>query len=313
MLTLEQIEQRRHGVGASEMAAICGLNPYRSALDVYLEKVGITEPFAGNERTEWGNRLEKAIAKKYAETHEITFQTPDETTVHPEHPWLMGTPDRLITYGDAPSVPVLGLEIKTVGLRSAFRWGEAGDDLPEEYLVQCHVYMAIFGIPWDVAVLIGGQEYREYRLEPDPALEARLIEIGSNFWHNHVEKRIPPAPDSSEASSKALGRLYPRDEGPMLAVGAEGETWANALKVHRESLAAAEGRVREAENKLKAMIGEAAGIKGPWGHVTWKATKDRAYTDYKAIVAGLNVPPETIEAHTERKPGSRRFLVKWAD
>ena len=62
-----RLEERRKTLGASEIPAVAGVNPHRSALDVYLEKKGLSAPFAGNAFTEWGLRLEEPIAQKYAE------------------------------------------------------------------------------------------------------------------------------------------------------------------------------------------------------------------------------------------------------
>ena len=56
MLTQEQQARRLSGLGASEVPAVLGLDPYRSPLDVYLEKTGVLPPFEGNNFTEWGNR-----------------------------------------------------------------------------------------------------------------------------------------------------------------------------------------------------------------------------------------------------------------
>ena len=65
-LTDAQRAARRHGLGGSDVAAVLGLDPWRSPLDVYVDKV------EGSQRTEnapmqWGNRLEAPIADAYAE------------------------------------------------------------------------------------------------------------------------------------------------------------------------------------------------------------------------------------------------------
>jgi len=311
MLTEQQIEMRRSGIGASDMSAICGLNKWRSALDVYLGKVGETKPEdIDNEPIEWGNRLESVIAEKYAEKHGVTLQA-SETVRHPVHTWLVGTPDRLVLNGDGQIVK--GLEVKTVGLHGAFLWGEGADEIPEAYLIQCHTYMILFDRPWDLAVLIGGQEYREYHLEHDIPLEARLIQIGRDFWTHYVQQHIPPPPDASEAAGKALARLYPRNELDMAPATFEVEEWLDKLKERQATFKTAEEAYREAENHVKAAIGEHEGIEASVGRVTWKATKETARIDYRGIVDALQPSQDVIDAHTERKPGSRRFLIRWAN
>ena len=48
-LSAEQHEVRRTKLTASDWAAVMGFNKYRNSVDVFLEKTGKSEPFAGNE------------------------------------------------------------------------------------------------------------------------------------------------------------------------------------------------------------------------------------------------------------------------
>ena len=54
-------EERQRYIGGSDVAAIAGLSPYRTALDVYAEKKGLAAPFEGNEFTYWGKELEDVV------------------------------------------------------------------------------------------------------------------------------------------------------------------------------------------------------------------------------------------------------------
>jgi predicted phage-related endonuclease len=73
-------------------------------------------------------------------------------------------------------------------------WGEEGtDQLPESYLIQSAWYAAVCDVPKvDIAVLIGGQDFRIYTYHRNKEFEDKLIKIACNFWYNHIEKRIPP-------------------------------------------------------------------------------------------------------------------------
>ena len=66
-LSPTQLAQRRLGIGASEVGAVLGLHPYQTPLDVYLDKRGLVEPFAGNAYTRWGLKFEALIAEAYTE------------------------------------------------------------------------------------------------------------------------------------------------------------------------------------------------------------------------------------------------------
>src|SRR4051812_13439051 len=108
-LNAEQMSMRQHTLGASEIAAVCGLNPWKSAHDVWLVKRGLAEE-AGNARTRMGLRVEAAVAEEYCETENAQIAH-FGTLVHPEDPWMSATPDACVAGASRL------LEIKCVGWR----------------------------------------------------------------------------------------------------------------------------------------------------------------------------------------------------
>ena len=83
------------------------------------------------------------------------------------------------------------------------------------------------------------------------------------------------------------------------------------LRAARESLRQAEMREEALADALKLAIGERSGLSiAGQAVVTWKAAKDSTRTDWEAVAAALQPPPELIAVHTVTKPGSRRFIVK---
>ena len=300
---------RATGIGASEIAAIVGLSPYTSPLDVYLRKRGLTEEFSGNNSTRWGLVLEPVIAEAYtAETGISLIGDGRTTVVHSTYPWALCTPDRVAA--DRSRV----VEIKTAGLRMADQWGEPGsDDVPEYYLTQCAWQMAVLDIDAaDIAVLIGGSDFRIYSLARDRELEDALLEAGRRFWHDNVMTGEPPAPRDSDEFARVLSAKYPAETTATL-VDAEGDIVrvAFALRTVRDEIKRLEAEELALENEIKAAIGENAGVCGRFGKITWKATKERAVTDYKALCSSLD--PAVVKAFTQIKPGVRRFLPKWAE
>jgi len=184
----EWLRERKNYLGGTDLAAICGLSPYRTALDVYLNKTSddITEETSPAMR--WGNLLEDAVAKAYSEDTGYTIAIEPNTIYHPEHKFLGANIDRWVD--DKKYV----LECKTAGFTRGKEWGDLGtDQIPESYLVQVAYYAAICDVPKvDIAVLIGGQDFRIYTYTRNKPLEDKIMKIGINFWHNHIEKRIPP-------------------------------------------------------------------------------------------------------------------------
>lgn len=299
---------RATGIGASEIAAIVGLSPYTSPLDIYCRKRGLTEEFTGNTATKWGIALEPVIAEAYTAETGIELTGDGRTTVvHPVHPFALCTPDRIAA--DRSRV----VEIKTAGIRMADKWGEPGTDaVPEEYLAQTIWQMAVLDIDAaDIAVLIGGNDFRIYSVARDRELEDALIEAGRKFWHENVLAGEPPAPRDSDEYARVLTAKYPFDRIADLVVAEPDTEFAAAcLREIRETIKELEADEREAENEIKAAIGDHAGIVGDFGKITWKATKERAVTDYKALCSSLD--PAVVKAFTQTKPGVRRFLPTWA-
>ena len=184
---VEEKQGRRWFIGGSDIAAIAGLSPYKTALDVYAEKLGLVPPFAGNQFTRWGKRLEAVIADCYAETTGLELE-PGGFVMHEKYPWAGGNLDR--QNRAARKI----VEVKTANIRQADRWGEEGtDEIPEEYIAQCAWYLMLTGYSVaDVPVLLGGNDFRIYRVERDEELEQFLIDAGARFWTDHIEKQVQP-------------------------------------------------------------------------------------------------------------------------
>lgn len=286
MLAPEQIALRRTGVTSTDIAAICGLNPYKPALEVYAEKLGAAPQFEDNEACYWGRALEDVIAARYEEGHPGMELFGAAGTMSQEgEPWLLATPDRLV-FQTKINVPAsYGLEIKTTAsAKQVERWGNEGDAVPLEYLVQCQWCMLVTGLRrWDMAVLLGtyhGFEYREYQLEynarnivehPTKGLLAR----GRHFWFDHVLARVEPDPDGSESAQRAILAMHPKADLKVKLAMTDAEK--DALEDYQGAygdLKLMEEKEALARQKLELAIGDAEGIEHPEiGTVIWKCDK----------------------------------------
>lgn len=184
----EWLRERKNYLGGTDLAAIAGLSPYRTALDVYLDKTSDDINEETNSAMRWGNLLEEAVAEAYSEDTGKMVWKWLQPIKHKEYPFLAANIDRWV--GDREYV----LECKTAGFNKGKEWGDSGtDQIPESYLIQVAYYASICDVPKvDIAVLIGGQDFRIYTYNRNKELEEKLIKIACNFWYNHVEKRIPP-------------------------------------------------------------------------------------------------------------------------
>ena len=163
---------------------------------------------------------------------------------HPEHEFLAANIDRWV--GNKEYV----LECKTAGFMMSKEWGEEGSDsIPESYLIQSAWYAAICDVPKvDIAVLIGGQDFRIYSYVRNKEFEDKLIKIACNFWHNHVLKRIPP-----KCSSLAdTFNLFPHGNHKKLTASETITQKIYELKTLREQ----ESSIQKAIDALKVDIQE---------------------------------------------------------
>ena len=297
----EWLRERKNYLGGTDLAAICGLSPYRTALDVYLDKTSDDIEENTNSAMHWGTLLEDVVAKEYAEVTGQTIGIEPNTIYHPSIKFLAANIDRWV--GNKKYV----LECKTAGFTKAKEWGDSGtDQIPESYLVQVAHYAAICDVPKvDIAVLIGGQDFRIYTYNRNKELEEKLIKIACNFWHNHIEKRIPP----KCVSTRDTFNLFPQSNyQEIVAEDNIMEKWEE-LKVAREE----ESRIQTNIEKLKVEIQEFMQdydvLRDINGNViaTWKNTAPRSFFDLKRF---KDEAKEMYLKYTNHAKQSRMFLIK---
>lgn len=270
-LTPEQVALRKQGLGASEVAAVLGLDPYKTALDIFLEKTGQAPPMPENRFTRWGKRLEDDIVDEYQERHPNASIAPGSTFVGDE-PWMLATPDRIITEPMLDEGDHRGLECKCRGHFNTDAWGEDGtDEVPHSVAIQCHWGMVVTGLKlWDVAVLLGGNDYREYTLAWDDAIALELVARARAFWFDHVLAKVHPPFTGATSDHRFLFKTYPTHTAEMVQATPEVGEWATLLQVHRVAIDRHDAEKQRLEAQIKEFIGGRLGVEGPFGKITWK-------------------------------------------
>lgn len=266
MSEAEWLEQRQKGIGGSDAGAIAGLSKWKSPIGVYLDKIGESPSESSNsEAAYFGHVLEDVVAQEFSKRTGLKVRRRRAILQHPEHSFMLANVDRLIIGKKE------GLECKTASEYLKGDWEE--EEIPAQYLIQCQHYMAVTGYEaWWIAVLIGGNKFVHKKIERDEEIINYLIEIESEFWNNHVLKKNPPAFDGSEASTKLLKALYPEGDvslEPVELAPEASDLISNYEQAKVEEKEASERR-KEAENKLKSLLGEREVAYASDRLVTWK-------------------------------------------
>lgn len=189
MLTEQQRIERRLGIGGSDMPIILGLSNYKTPYQLYMEKVSDDLPTdAFTEQQYWGHQLEGIISDEFAKRNQVSVEKPG-TIIHPNYPCLRGNVDGYIPAWNAI------LEVKCSNQFMASEWGSEGTDvIPMQYLVQVAFYCMIANADCAyIAVLIGGNQYRQFKYTRDLELEDMLKTRALAFW-DLVLRREPPEP-----------------------------------------------------------------------------------------------------------------------
>jgi putative phage-type endonuclease len=275
MITAEQRQLRRRYIGSSDAAAILGLDPYRSASDVWMEKTGRLDDAdrgndRGNDATAAGNVLERAVL----DWAERSLDRPLNRDVMKVAGDLCANLD-----GEWPgalaSAPFV-VEAKTTGIVGLPDpgYGEPGtDQVPERVIIQTHHQMFVTGyaLAW-VPVLIGGRGFCMYQVERDEALAAAIAERASAFVDRHVKTDTPP--DDFRPSVEILRRAR-RQPGKVVTLDDE---IVSRFVVARAARIQAEEAESYALADLIAALGDAEAGDYTAGRVTYFQATRKAYT-----------------------------------
>ena len=300
---------RKQGIGSSDAAAAVGMNPYKSQLELWLEKTGRDtslpklDPQDEESPAYWGNVLEPIVAWHYSKRSGNRVRRINAVLQHPDPklPWMLANIDREVIGADDVQI----LECKTAGINGARLWKEG---VPEYVQLQVMHQLAVTGKQAaDVAVLLGGQHLEIHRIERDESLIARLIDLERLFW-DYVVSDTPPPADGTESAEAALRCLYPEDNGQTLDFSQHTELASTylELKTVRQSIAQQETRQAQLKQVLQQAMGTATRAEFSEGYISWKKSKDSTVLDVEQM---LKDKPYLQARYPMIKTGSRRFLI----
>lgn len=297
MSRLEWLAERKTGIGGSDAAAAAGVSKWKTRYELWLDKTSSVTDDEPTEPMRWGSLLEPVIRQRYADVTGNEVLVPSAPVRHAEYDWLVGNVDGVVV-GDRI------VECKTS--RTSDAWGDTdSEEIPDEYMLQVQHYMMATGYELcDVAVLIGGSDFRIYTISANRELQDALFAREAAFWQMVVD-RTPPPPETADDVAMA----FPSNKlAGLLEVDESAAALHRDLTLLRDSLAEQESERERIETALKKLIGFHDGIQFRGSPlVTWKSSKPSKKFDAKAFVADQ---PDLAKKYMTEQPGSRRFLLK---
>ena len=295
---------RQGGIGSSDAAAAVGLCPYKSQLELWMEKTGRTPtedtPPGMDDPRYWGTLLEPYVAVAYSQQTDRKVRKVNAVLQHPTFPYMLANIDREVV--GCPDVQIL--ECKTAGEWGSKLWR---DGVPEYVQLQVQHQLAVTNQrAADVAVLLCGQRLEIYRIERDEEVIARLVVLEARFWQ-YVTTDTEPSADGSESAGKALRQLYPGGGNTLDFCENRdlSDTFAELVALKDEQ----EMRGKHAEQlkqTLQQAMGDAARAVFATGEVSFKRAQDGTSLDTKRLAQDH---PDVVARYSVPKPGARRFLI----
>lgn len=207
------LKARKGGIGGSDVAAVLGLSPYKSALELYADKLSVLP--ASSEEAEylqWGRLFEPVILAEYARRTGRAVFAGGEILRSRAHPFLLVTLDGVQiddrhAWGAGPGT----VEVKTA-LQLTTTPGDRSyeKEIPVAVQLQKQHELLVTGANWGTVVWLPFPERRlQWRDCPiHQGSRDAIIEACAEFWHM-VEHRSPPPPDGTKSSKRALEALFP--------------------------------------------------------------------------------------------------------
>ena len=290
----EWLEWRRKGIGGSDVGAVMGISPYKTARDVYFEKIGRTPDLT--EEGNWvamevGKRLEALVAEIFSRKTGYRVWQEKVMFQHPKYPFMVADIDYFF---ETPDGVVGVLECKTGNVYGKDKWED--DAVPYHYELQCRHYMSVknLDIAYCACLFSNSESDFLYRkIDRDLDFEEVMIEQEEDFWTENVIPMKEPALYGNGDLVLASLRRYKasmlfRDE---VAIGSDYSEALEQIWQMKNEKAAIDSSSRKLEQKIRNAYAKFAEMLG-------SATK------------GLCVAEDGSEYHITYKPVQRISINK---
>lgn len=254
-------------IGGSDISAILGISPWKTAADLWLDKTRPRVEDGKNAAAKRrGTRLEPYIVDMIREEYGYTVVQRGQRYLDPEVPFFAAEIDVEFESDDGDGVIDNG-EIKTVHPFKAKEWGsEDSDQLPLHYLAQTQWGLGIKNRRRCRVFALIGDDLKQYIVERDDETIQAMRERAYHFWTEYViPQKQPPLDYANSRTLKTLQRLYPGTDGSTIEAQPEHEHWRAVMKTAQEMRDHYEAVINGARAHILAEMGNAALLRFPDG------------------------------------------------
>lgn len=177
---------RRKGIGGSDVAALLGISPWRTARDLYFDKLNIVAVEDNEDNwvaLEMGHLLEPLVAKIFQHRTGYKVYQIKKMFQHPQYSWMLADVDYFVELPDGSTAI---LEIKTTNYNARDNWWLNGEEtVPVYYETQGRHYMAVMNVDRCFFCCLYGNNEEETiirEIRRDEAYEDEMIFLEQHFW-----------------------------------------------------------------------------------------------------------------------------------
>lgn len=301
-------KDRETYIGGSDVGTILGVNKFKSAYQLFLEKTQQIERENLDDRLQvkLGHKMEQVVAELYEEETGTKTQISNKSYKCKEYPFLVGHIDRKIQKRKK------GLEIKTTSSYNKTDYAEG--EIPPSHYYQCMFYMMITGVhDWDLCTLRDNRELYITHVKWDNQVAEDMLERVLAFWECVEKKEWTLEIDGTEETSQALDKAYPVsiDNTQTPALITRNDTIMSIQEYYeaKDSLLDLQNIITSFENQIKSLMqeNENALIDGQY-KVTWKTGTRSGGYDVKQYLA--DHPKSDLAKYKKPDTLVRRFMIK---
>ena len=192
----------RHGIGGSDASAVLGISPYKTNVDLYLEKIGQRVPadISGEDYVRYGHDAEPLLRSLFALDHpEYKVEYFGDNMIQNEKsPWAHASLDGELTDQDGRKGI---LEIKTTNILQSMQREKWRDQIPDNYYIQVLHYLLVTEYEfvelraqlksvWQGQIRLETKDYHIERSDVEEDIEI-LKQAEEEFWQNVVKRQQP--------------------------------------------------------------------------------------------------------------------------